>query len=66
MTNKSIRPTTITHYLGGIDFPANKSLLIEHAKERDAEKEIISLLQRMPEREYKNMAEVMKDVGQLE
>jgi hypothetical protein len=58
-------PADITHYLKGIDFPCNKNDLISHAKQNGAEQSVINLLQNMPERQYMDMADVMKSYNQV-
>lgn len=59
-------PSNIAKYLKGIDFPAGKDDLVEHAREQDADEEVIEILSQMPERDYKTMADVMKGVGEVE
>ena len=55
---------TIAQALSGIDFPANKSDLIEHAKKNNADNEVIQALNEMPDEQYTSMADVFKGVGQ--
>jgi hypothetical protein len=56
-------PANVTKHLKGIDFPASKQDLIKHAQHEHAGKEVISELQGFEEREYGNMADVMKAYG---
>lgn len=56
-------PVNITRHLKGIDFPAHKKDLIDHAT---GNKAVLDILQQMPEREYASMADVMKSVGDVE
>ena len=56
-------PVTIAKYLKGMDFPAKKKDLINHAKQNKAEESVLSELQKMPEHEYHTMADVMKEYG---
>jgi len=55
---------TIAQALSGIDFPANKNDLIEHAKRNNADSEVIQTLNEMPDEQYTSMADVFKGVGQ--
>lgn len=55
---------TIAQALSGIDFPANKSDLIEHAKRNNADTDVIQTLNEMPDEQYTSMADVFKGVGQ--
>jgi hypothetical protein len=57
-------PTDVAHYLSGIDFPATRADLVRHARNHDAEGEVLDLLDHMPNRDYGSMADVMKGVGQ--
>lgn len=52
MTHSSGRsPIKITHYLSGIDFPANKQDLIDHARTNRADEQALGILNRMPDKE---------------
>ncbi|HIJ63714.1 MAG TPA: DUF2795 domain-containing protein [Rhodospirillaceae bacterium] len=55
---------TIAQALSGIDFPANKNDLIEHARRNNADKDVIQTLNEMPDEQYTSMADVFKGVGQ--
>ncbi|MEA5513198.1 DUF2795 domain-containing protein [Nodularia sp. UHCC 0506] len=55
----------ISRSLSGIDFPANKQDLVNHAREKKANQEVINVLQQMPEREYGNMADVEHAFGEV-
>lgn len=55
---------TIAQALSGIDFPANKNDLVEHAKRNNADNEVIQALNELPEEQYTSMADVFKGVGQ--
>lgn len=59
-------PSNVAHYLGGIDFPADKSDLERHARDHDADDEVMEVIKQMPARQYGSMADVMKGVGQVE
>ena len=56
-------PANVTRHLGGIDFPASKQDLVKHAQGNGANDEVMDVLNRMPDREYGNMADVMKGFG---
>jgi hypothetical protein len=56
-------PIDITHHLKGIDFPASRSDLVEHAKGQGASKDVLGTIEGMPEGSYETMADVMKGVG---
>ena len=56
---------TIAQALSGIDFPANKNDLVEHARKNKADTEVIEALNEMPDERYTSMADVFKGVGQM-
>ncbi len=56
-------PANVTKNLKGIDFPAEKKDLIKHAQHMKAEKVVLEEIQKMEDREYGNMADVMKSFG---
>lgn len=57
--------SNVLHYLKGIDFPARKQDLIEQAKKNQAEGEVIQALEGFPDQEYKSMADVMHEYGEV-
>lgn len=57
-------PINVTRHLRGIDFPARKKDLIEQARADDADDSIVRQLERMPDQEYQDMADVMAAYGQ--
>lgn len=59
-------PIAVEKHLKGIKFPADKQDLIAHAQQNDAPEEVLSTLERMPDREYGNAADVAKGVGEIE
>ena len=54
-------PANVTKNLKGIDFPASKQDLLKQAQQLHAEKVVIDEIQKMPERQYNSMADVMKN-----
>ena len=59
-------PANVTHHLKGIHFPAQKQDLVKQAKKNGAEKDIMDVLNGMPDDEFDSIAEVMKAVGEVE
>ncbi len=56
-------PANVTKHLKGIDFPAEKQDLLKHAQHMKAEKVVLDEIQKMEEKEYGSMADVMKAFG---
>jgi hypothetical protein len=63
---KKPSPIEIGKHLKGIKFPVNKENLVEHARQNQAPREILSVLERIPDREFRNAADVSKGVGEIE
>jgi hypothetical protein len=59
-------PIQIQKFLKGMDYPAKKRDLIQHAQKNKADKEVISLLEGMKEDSFNSPAEVSKAIGEEE
>ncbi len=61
-------PSNIMAHLKGIDFPARKSDLVEHARETEGPDtdEIVNTLEKLPDRRYNSAADVMHEVSEVE
>lgn len=53
----------VAQALQGIDFPANKSKLVEYARSHNAKEDLINVLQGLPDEQYTSMADVFKGIG---
>ncbi|MHC1757439.1 MAG: DUF2795 domain-containing protein [Methanosarcina sp.] len=54
-------PIEVQKALKDMDYPANKEKLIQHAKKHNASKEVMEVLQDLPDQEYSNAADVSKE-----
>ena len=59
-------PAEVQKFLKGIDFPAAKQDLIQHAEDNNAPYHVIEVLNLMPDREYTSAADVAKGIGKAE
>lgn len=59
-------PIQIQKHLKGVDYPASKQDLIEHAQQQDADENILSILEQLPDQEFETPAEVSKAIGDIE
>lgn len=61
-------PANIMQHLKGIDFPASKDDLIDHASmsEGPDTDDVVNVLQQIDDRDYRSPAEVMEQVGRVE
>lgn len=57
-----ISPVAVSIYLKGMDYPAKKADLINHAKGNGAPESIIDHLSRLPERTYYYPTDVMDEI----
>jgi Protein of unknown function (DUF2795) len=53
----------VQKYLSGISYPATREQLIERARKNDADDEVLSALQDIPDREYSGPDQVSKAVA---
>lgn len=54
-------PADLPRYLGGIVFPATRIDLVHHANQHHADPQMIEQLERLPDREYDSMEEVVEN-----
>lgn len=45
-------PIQMQKFLGGMEYPATKEQIVEHAKEKGADEAVLDGLQAIPDREY--------------
>lgn len=50
----------LAHALKGIDLPADRAGLLEHARSRDVSEALLDRIEAMPDREYRDFAEIEK------
>ncbi|MBD2464455.1 DUF2795 domain-containing protein [Oscillatoria sp. FACHB-1407] len=62
----AVNPIQLQKHLKGMDYPASKQSLIEHAKKHGADKTALSALEQLPDEEYETPADVSKAIGQTE
>ncbi len=59
-------PAEIEEHLSGVDYPAQKQELKQHAQNEDAPNEVMQVIDQMPDQEYNSPADVAKGVGKVE
>jgi Protein of unknown function (DUF2795) len=59
-------PAKLAHYLQGIKLPANKAALKTEAHKNKVPREMMKLIDALPEQSYQTMPDIMKAVGQVE
>ncbi len=59
-----ISPVEIQKFLKGVDFPASKQDLIQHAEDNSAPEEMLQFLgTTLPDKQYESPADVSKAIG---
>ncbi|RCG25336.1 DUF2795 domain-containing protein [Sphaerisporangium album] len=53
----------VQKYLSGVDYPASKQELVEHAKKKGADEQAMKALERLPDREYDGPNGVSKELA---
>lgn len=54
----------VTHYLKGVDYPAHKNDLQEHARKKDAPNDVMDQLGKLESKRFRSMADVTRHLGQ--
>ncbi|MEU9884469.1 DUF2795 domain-containing protein [Sphaerisporangium sp. NPDC051011] len=53
----------VQKYLSGVDYPASKQQLVDHAKKKGADEQAMKALGRLPDREYDGPNGVSKELA---
>ena len=64
MTTAGHVSANLGRFLKGADFPAKQADLVERAKENGADQGVLEVLNKMPKRDYRSMADVMEAYGE--
>ncbi len=58
----NVNPIQVQKALGGMDYPAGKQQILDHARQQGADEEVISALEQIPDREYDGPSGVQKEI----
>ncbi|RPI25549.1 MAG: DUF2795 domain-containing protein [Acidobacteria bacterium] len=58
-----VNPIQLQKYLKGINYPATQKDILDTARKNKADDNILDTLGQLPDREYKNPAEISKEIG---
>ena len=61
-----VNPIQAQRFLGGLDYPASKQQVVDHARGRDADEEIVSALEQIADREYDGPNAVSEELGKIQ
>ncbi|MDX2211749.1 MAG: DUF2795 domain-containing protein [Oculatellaceae cyanobacterium bins.114] len=62
----TINPIQMQKHLKGMDYPASKQDLVQHAKKNGADKNALSVLEQLEDEEFETPADVSKAIGKIE
>jgi hypothetical protein len=63
----TVNPIELQKHLKGMDYPASKQDLIEHARSKGADDTMLDLLEQLPDdEEFQTPTEVNQAIGELE
>lgn len=58
-------PIQVEKFLEGLDYPASKDEIIEHAKNQGADEDILGTLQQLPERDYEGPVGISEEIESM-
>jgi hypothetical protein len=64
--NVHVSPARVEKYLAGIHYPADKEKLVANAKQKSAPQDVMSMVQRLPEKTYNSPIDITKAIGKIE
>lgn len=56
----------IAGHLEGLALPASRQDVVRHARSRGANADEITAIERLPEQEFRTMADILKGIGQVD
>ena len=59
-------PAIVEKYLAGIHFPADRENLVRKATDKDAPRDVMELLNKLPNKSYKSPIDITKEIGKIE
>ena len=65
MESAKVSAAKIQVYLNGIDYPADKNELVDHAEENGAPDEVMAILRQLADKQYTSPADVEKEFGRI-
>lgn len=63
---EKVNPVQVQKFLKGIDYPADKNHLMDHAKNHGADDRVMNMLGRIPSRTYNGPNAISKAIGEQE
>ena len=61
----TVNPIQLQKFLGGVDYPAKKQKLLDHAKRSGADDMVIKTLRSLPRNDFNSPNDVSEAIGDL-
>lgn len=61
----NVSPAQVEKSIKGTNFPANKQDLIEKAKENQANQDVLDVLEKMPDKQFRSPVDISKAMGRM-
>ena len=65
-TDGGASPADIARHLEGLSLPACKQEVVRHVQSKGANADEITAIERLPDQEFKTLADVLKGIGQVD
>lgn len=62
MANNITNASQVERYLRGLDYPAAKDKIVDHAKNAGANEDAVGVLMKIADKEYSNQGDVMQEI----
>jgi hypothetical protein len=59
-------PIQVQKFLSGMDYPATKEEIVDHAKSKGADENIMQTLEQLPDESFETPADVSKAIGEID
>jgi hypothetical protein len=59
----AVNPIQLQKFLGGVDYPTDKQTLVEHARAKGADDDVLQTLQNLPMEKFNSPNDVSEAVG---
>jgi hypothetical protein len=69
MAEDKLNPAEAQEFLAGMNYPADRDEIVKHAESSGADRNVITFLERLPNREYDGPTDVsqgLSEVGEIE
>lgn len=61
-----VNPTQVQQFLEGVDYPKSKQELIDYARSKGADENVLATLEKMPDQTYSSPVDISEAIGRLE